>query len=271
MNILYHEIAQLSRNLSRRLSIWYKLYSMQGKIKNKQVVAQGTLEVTFDLLNQEIAFIAGQYIFVTLINPPYPDEKSNRRHFSIVNSPNQKNIMTITTRLRDSGFKKSLKELPIGTEVELGPIGGNFTLPENPSKPLVFTSEGRKICFIAGGIGITPYMSMIRYVKENKLNYKITLLYSNRDQSSTAYLEELHSLANSLPNFNLILTMTEDNSWTGENRKIDAGFIKDYFPSVNENFYMVAGPPAMVEAVEQALKGAGVNEENIKAENFSGY
>ena len=242
---------------------------MIGKIIDKKEVAQGTLQVVFET-NEPFTFKAGQYCFVTLKNPPYPDDRGNKRHFSIVNSPNKKGIITATTRLRDSGFKKSLKELPIGTEVELGPIAGSFTLPDEKDRPLVF---------IAGGIGITPFMSMLRYVFEQKLPYKITLNYSNRDQDSTAYLDELQNYQLPIPrlhsgqatNYQLILTMTEDTEWAGEKRRINAQFIKDYITDLNGYSYLVVGPPPMVEAIEKALKEAGVEQSNIKIENFTGY
>ena len=243
---------------------------MIGRLKDKKEIATGTLQVVFET-DEQFTFKAGQYCFITLINPPYSDERGNKRHFSIVNSPNQKGIITFTTRLQDTGFKKALKELPLGSEVQLGPIAGQFTLPDDSTKPLVF---------IAGGIGITPFMSMLRYVKEESLPYKITLVFSNRDRGSTPYLEELSELAKTLTNFKLILTMTEDNSWQGEKRMIDASFIKDYFQGkegsphfqgINESSYCVVGPPPMVAALEKALDEAGVAKENIKIENFTGY
>ncbi|MDP3733325.1 MAG: FAD-dependent oxidoreductase [Candidatus Daviesbacteria bacterium] len=222
---------------------------MNGKIIDKKEVATGTLQVTFQV-NEEFNFKPGQYISVSI--------GDSQKYFSIVNSPDKKGTVTIATRLRDSGFKKSLKELPVGSEVELGPISGPFVLPDDTSKPLVF---------IAGGIGITPYISMLRYIAERKLPYQITLLYSNRDQESSAYLEDLKNI----PNLKLILTMTDDLNWQGEKRKIDANFIKEYFPLVNENSYFVVGPPLMVEAVQKALLEAGVDIENIVVENFTGY
>ena len=234
---------------------------MVGKIIEKKEVAQGTLKVVFEI-KEPVSFKPGQYLFVTLINPPYTDEKGNKRQFSINNSPNQKNILIMTTRITESAFKKSLKELPIGTPVEIGPIAGVFTLPEDTGKPLVF---------IAGGIGITPFMSMLSYIAEEGPPYQITLVYSNRDQSSAAYTQEIEAFSKSIPNFKLILTMTDDPVWAGEKRKIDEQFIKDYFPNLNSNFYMVVGPPAMVEAVGNALTWAGVIQENIKKENFTGY
>lgn len=234
---------------------------MIGKIKSKGEIAEGTLRVDFEI-TEPVSFKSGQYMFVTLKNPPYTDEKGNKRQFSINNSPNTQGILTMTTRITESAFKRSLKELPLGSEVEIGPIAGVFTLPEDTAKPLVF---------IAGGIGITPFLSMLEYIKEEGLPYKITLIYSNRNQASTAYLAELKNLASLLPNFKLILTMTEDNSWEGERRLIDSKFITEYFPDLNASFYMVVGPPGMVEAVSKALAEAGVKPENIKKENFTGY
>lgn len=231
---------------------------MVGRIKNKEEIATGTLQVIFET-SEPFTFIPGQYCFVTLINPPYQDARENKRLFSIVNSPNQKGIITITTRLRDSGFKKSLRQLSVGTEVELGPIAGGFTLPDDTKRPLVF---------IAGGIGITPFISMLRYAKEDNLPYQITLIYSNRDQASTAFLDELQNLKS---NIKLVLTMTEDPAWPGEKRRIDADFIKDYIADLNGHSYFVVGPPAMVEAAQKALLEAGIDPTNINLENFAGY
>lgn len=240
---------------------------MKARIKSKQEVAQGSLMVTFDLLGEYLEFKAGQYFFLTLPNLMYPDERGPRRHFSAVNSPNEKGVLVMATRLSDSGFKKTLKELPIGSEVEIGPIAGNFTLPED----LVFTSEGRKLCFIAGGIGITPFMSILRFVAEQKLPANITLIYSNRNQDSTAFLKELEEFTKSIPNFKLVLTMTEDETWRFEKRRVDAKFLKDYTGNLEHPFFYVVGPPAMTEAVTLELKKIGIEDQNIKIEKFTGY
>lgn len=234
---------------------------MLGIIKSKEEVAKGTLKVVFEI-PEPFSFKAGQYCFVTLDHLNYPDERGSKRQFSIVNSPNEKGIITITTRLSESGFKKTLQELPSGTEVQLGPIAGTFTLPEHSEKPLAF---------IAGGIGITPFMSILKFVSEERIPYKITLIYSNRDQYSTAYFEDVKNLTAQIPGSKLILTMTDDPNWNQENRKVDREFIKSYFPKANAQYYMVVGPPGMVSAIEQALLDAGVNQDNIKKENFTGY
>lgn len=234
---------------------------MVGKIIDKKEVAAGTLMVTFQL-EQDVTFKSGQYIFVTLPKLKYPDERGPKRQFSINNDPSVGDQITITTRLSESGFKKTLNDLPLGSQVELGPIAGVFTLPEDQHRPLVL---------IAGGIGITPYMSMLRHIAKKALDFKISLVYSNRNQHSTAFLDELKQLAVQIPNLKLILTMTDDLSWQGEKRKINAQFIKEYFPEINAQSYMVVGPPTMVEAVKKSLIEAGVNQENIRSENFTGY
>lgn len=235
---------------------------MIGKIKRKVEIAGGTLLVDFEIPEKETSFKAGQHFTLKLINPPYNDAKGNQRIFSIVNSPNENGVLTMTTRISESAFKRSLAELPVGTAVEINQLTGEFLLPEDKTRPLVF---------IAGGIGITPFISMLRYVQEEKLDYGITLLYSNRNKESTAFLQELELLTRKNPNFQLILTMTEDPLWPGEKRRIDGQLIKDYFTAPNDNTYLIAGPPPMVEAAYKALAKAGVDQKNIIVENFFGY
>lgn len=238
---------------------------MKGKILDKTEVAQGTLQVVFevpDLPTERLAFKPGQYFTIRLSSPPYHDNRGAVRHFTIVNSPNKKGILSFTTRLRDSAFKKSIVEFPVGTEVEVGPISGNFILPEDTSKSLVF---------IAGGIGITPFMSMLQYSKEENLGYKVTLLYSNRDRASAAFLEDLKQMAKETAWFKLVLTMTEDPKWEGEKGRVDAEFIKKHVEDLKAPIFYVAGPPAMTDAIVDALKELKVDPSRIKYENFTGY
>jgi ferredoxin-NADP reductase len=169
----------------------------------------------------------------------------------------------LATRMRDSAFKRSLRDLPPGTEVEVEPPKGSFVLPEETSRPLVF---------VAGGIGVTVFRSMLRYIREEGLAHRVTLIYSNRDRESTAFLDELRELAQENPNFRLVLTMTQDPGWEGESRKIDGQFFRDYLgEDLNEYTFLVAGPPGMVEGMQEALAEAGVEDENVVAQRYSGY
>jgi ferredoxin-NADP reductase len=236
---------------------------MHARIKEKREVAKGTLLVTFDLLDEEVDFTPGQYFFVTLPDVGYEDDKGLRRHITVVTSPNEKGVLGLATRMRESAFKRSLAELPVGADVEVEPPKGSFALPPDASRPLVF---------VAGGIGITVFRSMLRYIQEEGLSYRVTLIYSNRDRESTAFLDELRELEEEIPNFRLILTMTQDPSWEGEARKIDAQFFKDHLEEdLNQYTFLVAGPPGMVNGMQEALADAGVEERNIVAERYSGY
>src|SRR5213592_869190 len=121
---------------------------MRARIKEKREVAKGTLLVVFDLLGQEVDFRPGQYFWVELLDPPYQDEKGPRRHISVVTSPTERGVLGLCTRLRDSAFKRSLEEMPVGADVDVEQPKGMFLLPEDTDRDYVF---------VAGGIGITVF------------------------------------------------------------------------------------------------------------------
>jgi len=238
------------------------LRPVRAKIKEKREVAKGTLLVVFDLLGAEVDFRAGQYFWVTLLDPPYDDEKGPRRHISVVTSPNERGVLGLCTRLRDSAFKRSLAELSVGTEVDVEQPKGNFLLPDDTDRPYVF---------IAGGIGITVFRCMLRYIAEEQLPYRVTLIYSNRDRASSAFLDELAELEHK-ENLRVVLTMTDDPDWDGESRRIGADLLHEHLGSDLGSFeYLVAGPPPMVEGVEETLRTVGVPAESIHPDRFSGY
>jgi ferredoxin-NADP reductase len=236
---------------------------MRALVKEKIEVARDTLMVVFDLQGEEMDFQAGQYFWVELLNPPYEDEKGARRHITCVTSPTERGVLGLCTRIRDTAFKRSLVELPVGSEVDVEHPKGEFALPEETDRPYVF---------IAGGIGITVFRSMLRYIADEQLPYRVTLLYSNRDRESTAFLDELQELERRIPDLRVVFTMTDDPSWEGERRRIDEEFLRDRLGGDLDGYtYLVAGPPAMVEAMVETLKNGGVSEEQIRPDRFSGY
>ena len=235
---------------------------MRALIKEKTEIARGTLLVIFDLLGEDVDFTAGQYFWVELLDPPYDDEKGARRHITVVTSPTERGVLGLATRIRDSAFKRSLAELPVGTEVDVEQPKGEFVLPDDAERPYVF---------VAGGIGITVFRSMLRYIADEQLPYRVTLLYSNRDRESTAFMDELNELEQRIPGLRVVYTMTGDPGWDGETRRIDAEFLRDHVEDVSGSTYLVAGPPPMVEGVVEALQAAGVPEDQIRPDRFSGY
>jgi ferredoxin-NADP reductase len=236
---------------------------LRARVAEKREVAKGTLLVVFDLLGAEVEFTPGQYFFVTLLDPPYDDERGARRHFSVVTSPNERGRLGFCTRLRESAFKRSLAELQVGAEAEVEEPKGSFLLPGDTNQPYVF---------LAGGIGITVFRSMLRYIAEEDLPHRVTLIYSNRDQESTPFLQELSELERTRTNFDLVLTMTDDASWNGETRRIGADLLRDQLSDDLRSYaYLVAGPPAMVDSDVATLHAVEVPEELVSVDRFSGY
>ena len=236
---------------------------MRAQVKERREVAKGTLLVVFDLLGREVDFKPGQYFWVTLLDPPYEDEKGPRRHITVVTSPNERGVLGLCTRLRDSAFKRSLAELPIGAVVEVEEPKGDFLLPEDTDPRYVF---------IAGGIGITVFRCMLCYIADEHLAHRVTLVYSNRDRESAAFLDELVELEQANPNLQLVLTMTDDPAWEGESRRIGVELLDDHLGSELRSLtYLIAGPPAMVEGVVGTLRAAGVPAAQLRPEGFSGY
>jgi ferredoxin-NADP reductase len=235
---------------------------VNAKIKEKTEVAKRTLMVVFDLLGEEVEFVPGQYFWVELPDRGYHDERGLRRHITIVTSPNDRGVMGLATRLRESAFKHTLAQLEVGDEVVVEEPKGDFQLPQDTSKHYVF---------VAGGIGITVFRSMLRYIAEENLPYRITLVYSNRDLESTAFVDELRELEQQIDGLRMVLTMTDDPTWEGDTRRIDAEFLREQLGGLDGFTYLVSGPPAMVNSVADSLEEAGVPEEQVRRSRFAGY
>ena len=235
---------------------------MRATIKEKREVAKGTVLAVFDLGGEEVDFRPGHYFWVELPDRGHSDDKGLRRHISVVTSPTERGVLGLATRMRDSAFKRTLAELEVGDEVDVEHPKGNFVLPEDTSREYVF---------LAGGIGITVFRSMLRYIADTGEPYRITLVYSNRDRESTAFLDEVGELEARIPGLRVVLTMTQDEGWDGEARHIDAEMLRDHLGSLDGYVFLVAGPPDMAKGVEQMLKDAGIDEERVLADSFSGY
>lgn len=236
---------------------------MRASVKESREVAKGTLFVVFDLNGEEVEFRPGQYFWVELPDRGHEDEKGLRRHISVATSPTDRGVLGLCTRLRDTAFKKTLAELAVGDEVDVEQPKGDYQLPEDTNREYVF---------VAGGIGITVFRSMLRYIRDTGEPYRVTLVYSNRDRESTPFLDELVELERSLPGFRLVLTMTDDDGWEGETRYVAADLLRDHLGGdLGHYTYLVAGPPAMVESVVEQLASAGVPEDRVLPDRFSGY
>jgi ferredoxin-NADP reductase len=168
--------------------------------------------------------------------------------------------------MRDTAFKRALSALAIGEEVRIkGPMG-SFTLHNNASRPAVL---------LAGGIGITPFLSMLSYAAVNKIHPSITLFYANRHLKDAAFMDTLRELENSTENFRFVPTFTRvgegSGEWRGETGYIDSEMLSKHVFNLRGSICYVAGPPKMVSAAGLVLNQAGVDEDDIRTEEFAGY
>ncbi|HEY8103567.1 MAG TPA: FAD-dependent oxidoreductase [Gaiellaceae bacterium] len=234
---------------------------MQATVAEKREVAKGTLLVLF-AVDDYPDYRPGNYFWVELPDRGDNDEKGLRRHISLVTSPTETGFVGLATRLRDTAFKRTLAALAVGDEVEVEEPKGSFLLPEDTSVDYVF---------VAGGIGITVFRSMLRFVADEQLPYRVTLVYSNRDRESAAFLDELEELEQRIDGLQVILTMTDEEGWEGETRRVDADVLQDLLGSLQGKQFFIAGPPGMVEGVADSLLAAGLPEDSVVAGKFSGY
>ena len=232
------------------------------RLKGHDRVAEGTMAFRFSKPDGFV-FKAGQAIDLELLDPRAEQGQSSRT-FSLVSAPFEQELV-VATRMRDSAFKQALKALPVGASMRINGPYGDLTLGE-PNRPAVF---------IAGGIGITPFMSMLRQAAKDRSSQRLALAYSNRRPEDSAFLDELQELKRQNKHFHLMATMTDMSKsareWSGETGFVDADMLKRLAGDLAAPIYYVVGPPAMVEAMQRTLGGAGIAEDMIRTEEFYGY
>ena len=227
------------------------------KLKDRKEVAEGTM--AFRLQKPPgWTFKAGQYLDMTLLDPSETDSEGNVRSFSIASAPHEDTLM-VATRMRDTAFKRVLRTMPIGTAVKIEGPSGDLTLQNN------FT---RAAVFLAGGIGITPFRSIVHWAAREKLPHRIVLFYSNRRPEDAPFLAELQSLERDNPKYKLIPSMTEMEKsrrpWNGETGFINQEMLGRYLKDAVSAIYYIAGPPAMVKGLHEMLNKAGINDDDIR-------
>ncbi len=234
------------------------------KLKWREEIAEGTMALYLEK-PAGFTFKPGQAIDVVLAHAPHGETNGARHAFSIVSAPHQDELV-IATRMRDSAYKREIKSMPIGSPAKIEGPFGSLTLHNNRARPAVF---------IAGGIGITPFISILRQAAKEQLPQQLLLLYSNRRPEDAAFLTELQQLEQQNKNFTLVATMTEmeksSQSWQGETGFIDGQMIKRMTGALAAPIYYLVGPPAMVEAMRKTLNDAEINDDDIRSEEFYGY
>ena len=234
------------------------------KLKDRKEVAEGTMAFRFEK-PPGWTFKPGQYLDMTLLDPSETDSEGNVRSFSVASAPHEESLM-VATRMRDTAFKRVLRTMPFGTAVKI----------EGPSGDLILEKDlTRAAIFLAGGIGITPFRSIVHWAAKEKLPNRIVLFYSNRRPEDAPFLADLQNLERDNPKYKLISSMTEmeksHQSWNGETGPINQGMLGRHLKGAASGIYYIAGPPDMVNGLQDMLKKAGVDDKDVRAEEFAGY
>jgi len=236
----------------------------QTTLLGQTEVAEGTMAFQFEKPNSFV-FKAGQYIDLTLSGSQDQLRPSNRltRTFSIASSQSDDELV-VTTRMRNSAFKQTISALPIGSPARIeGPMG-SFSLHNSTARPAVF---------LAGGIGIAPFLSMLTYAAEEKLQHHVVLFYANRYLEDAAFIDTLWKLERYNPRFRFVPTLTRatNSDWKGKTGHIGLQMLFTHVGILRGPIYYIAGPPTMVAATRRMLSEVGVDEDDIRTEEFAGY
>lgn len=201
---------------------------------------------------KEIAFKAGQFMHYNLPHTN-PDDRGIERYFTIAAAPYE-NIIRITTRFSENGssFKAALRKLNVEDAIEADGPEGEFVV-DDPNESMVF---------IAGGIGITPFRSILLDLEHKNLPFKVTLLYANHDQN-IVFKDELENIAKANPNFKIVYVFSPEH--------VDEKKIREAVADLQTQHFYVSGPEPMVNAIVGTLSAMNISADHIKKDWFPGY
>jgi ferredoxin-NADP reductase len=230
----------------------------------RELVADGTMSFRFEK-PADWTYRAGQFIDITLLDPPETDAEGNTRGFSMSSAPSE-GVIQVTTRLRDTAFKRVLRSMPLGTRARI----------EGPFGDLRLHHAARPAVVLTGGIGITPFRSILLETVRagGGLPYPVVVLYANRRPKDAAFLDELRALADEDPNLIVVPTMSdleESEAWDGERGRIDGAMLARHLGGAPHAIYYLTGPPGMVNGLYAMLLEEGIDEDDIRTEQFTGY
>lgn len=207
----------------------------------------------------DLAYKPGQFFF---INIKAADGKELSHHFSFSSSPTEKDFFEFTKKLTDHEYSLALKAAKVGDWAKIDAPYGQFT----------FDGEFPKITLLGGGIGITPFISIIKNATDKRLSSKITLFFGCKTEGDIAFHRELLEMQKQNSNLKLHFVVNQPSSdWRGATGIITADMIRNELPDFAENMFFTCGPPGMVKAMEQIIAGLGLPKEQMKQEYFTGY
>lgn len=234
------------------------------KIKEKIKLSADTFDFIFPL-GKRLSFIPGQYMEWTMAHQK-PDSRGNRRYFTLASSPTEDNIR-LGVKFYDpsSSYKKALLNIGQDETIVAAQIAGDFTLP---------TDKQKKLVFMAGGIGVTPFRSMIKYLIDQNERRDIIIIYSNKYQSEIVY-KDIFDEAQVKLNIKTVYTLTDAKQlpmdWTGQIGRVNSLMIQKEIPDFMERNFYLSGPHSMVKGFETVLQQMNVKSYQIKTDFFPGF
>jgi ferredoxin-NADP reductase len=246
-------------------NVFSYIVSPKGRFMLTLTEIQESARDVYDFIftpDRSFAFAPGQYMEWTLAHK-YPDNRGNRRYLTIASSPTEDHVrLGVKFYPESSSFKRKLAEMKAGDTISAAHLAGGFVMPKDPAKKLVF---------IAGGIGVTPFRSMVQYLLDKKEARPIIMFYSNKLANDIAYKDVFDRAEQELGIKTVYTVTSEKNPVPGTyNGFIDAELIKREVSDYRERTFYISGPHAMVEAFKKTLHEAGVSRFRIKSDFFPG-
>jgi glycine betaine catabolism B len=233
------------------------------KLKERIRIAPDIYDFVF-AHGRNFAFAPGQYMEWTLGHHS-PDARGNRRYFTLASAPTEKTLrLGVKFYQESSTFKQAMLKMNVGDEIVASQLSGDFTLPENPLQ---------KCVFIAGGVGVTPFRSMIKYLLDTHRPRPITLFYANKTADDILYKDVFDRARHEL-GIQTIYAVTDPRelpaNWTGVTGRITSQLIKSKLPDYRRCIFYISGPRSMVDSFKETLQQMHVRSSNIRTDFFSG-
>jgi glycine betaine catabolism B len=237
-------------------------YRLRLKLIDQVRLSDRVSEFRFSL-PRPIVFAPGQYMEFTLPMPK-TDGRGNRRTFSIASSPTEPELrLGIKFYEPSSAFKKRLRDMKPGATIMAGQLAGNFILPRD---------ESRKLVFVAGGIGITPFRSMLKHLIDTNGRRDIVLLYAISTLDEFSFRDTLDTARRQGVKVVPVLGAKDiPADWVGETGFITSELIQRVIPDYAERHFYISGPSIMVDHTRDVLRGLKVGRGRITTDHFSGY
>jgi ferredoxin-NADP reductase len=237
----------------------------RGPLRFRDSVAETHTVRTFrfDPTGGSFVWRAGQNLVMTI--PGLHDPRGPTRPFTISSSPTEGGVVAVSTWMRESPFKRHLAGLAAGATVENEAIEGEFVL-----------EAGRPAVMIAGGIGVTPFRSMLRFAVDTRLEKPLVLVYSSKTPEDIVFRAELEEFARRNHAIRLLHTITRPKdskeAWTGRQGRVDAELVREATRGVRHPLVYIAGPPGFVTEIRRLIDDElHIAKEDLRTDEFEGY